>query len=327
MVKVGIISKWHVHAEGYAQNVNESGVAKVTAVWDDDEARGKEFAEQLGCDYYSDLDAMLETVDAVVNTSETTKHFELLKKAVNAGKAVFTEKVVAPTVEECEKLADLIEEKGITFTVSLPQLSSGVTRFAKEMIDRGDFGKITAARIRNGHDGVSGGWLPEYWFDVDAAAGGSLLDLGCHPMYTANYLFGKAKRISSLMTAPFGSKVDEAATAIIEFENGVICDAETSFDTYATPGSLEIYGSDATLISVGRDVKVFSRKFEETLGTKGPFVPKIPESLPIPLIIFLHAVADGTGTPENLGPRAGVELTRLLENSYVSERENRIVEL
>ena len=327
MLKVGMISKWHVHAEGYAKTVNDSGIAQVVAVWDDDEARGKAFAEDLKAEYYSDLDKMLEVVEAVVVCSETTHHFELISKAAKAGKAVFTEKALAPTVEEAEKLADIIEEAGITFTISLPQLSSGAVRYAKKMIDNGEFGKITAARIRNGHDGVSGGWLPDYWFEEKDAAGGSLMDLGCHPMYTANYLFGKAEKITSLMTAPFGSKVDEAATAIIKYENGAIVDAETSFDTFATPGSLEIYGSDATFVSVGGDVKIFSKKMQDSMGIKGPFSPRMPESLPIPLVIFLHACVDGTGTPENLGPRDGVNLTRVLQNSYVAYNGNKIVEL
>ena len=327
MVKVGMISKWHVHAEMYAAEVNKSGVAEVAAVWDDDEERGKAWAEELGCAYYSDLGEMLKVVDAVVNDSPTTQHKGLLEQAVNAGVAVFTEKAMAPTVAECEELADLIEKKGITFTISFPQLSSGLIQFAKAMIDRGDFGKITAARIRNGHDGVSGGWLPEYWFDETKTGGGALMDLGCHPVYSANYLFGRSKRVSALMTSPFGLPVDEAASAIIEYENGVICNVESSFDTYATPGSVEIYGSDASLVAVGKDVKVYSRKLEETLGCKGPFTPALPENDPIPLQIFLKAVAEGTGTPEKFTARAGVELTRILANTYVSNNEDRIVEL
>ena len=153
------------------------------------------------------------------------------------------------------------------------------------------------------------------------------MDLGCHPVYSANYLFGRSKRVSALMTSPFGLPVDEAASAIIEYENGVICNVESSFDTYATPGSVEIYGSDASLVAVGKDVKVYSRKLEETLGCKGPFTPALPENDPIPLQIFLKAVAEGTGTPEKFTARAGVELTRILANTYVSNNEDRIVEL
>ena len=41
MLQVGMISKWHVHAEGYAKTVQDTGKAQIAAVWDDDEERGK----------------------------------------------------------------------------------------------------------------------------------------------------------------------------------------------------------------------------------------------------------------------------------------------
>lgn len=46
---------------------------------------------------------------------------------------------------------------------------------------------------RDAHSGVSGDWLPEYWFDKSKAAGGAMMDLGCHPMYLLAYFLGKPK--------------------------------------------------------------------------------------------------------------------------------------
>lgn len=326
MLKVGMISKWHVHAEGYAKVVLGTGKAEIVAVWDDDAARGSAWAQELGCRYYNNLDEMLEQVDAVVCDAPTTQHKELLQRAARAGKHIFTEKAMAPTVAECEELATEIEKAGVTFTISLPQRTDPVVRLAKEMIDRGDFGKISLARIRNGHDGVSGGWLPDYWFEEKDTAGGSLMDLGCHPMYTASWLFGKPKRISAILTSPFGGNMDEAATATIEFENGAVCTGETSFVTFHTPGSVEIYGSDATLISIGDEVKVYGKALSPYVGRNG-VTPVLPDKMPIPLVLFIEACVNGTGTPNGFGPRDGVELTRLLENAYRSNRENRIITL
>lgn len=328
MLKVAMLSKWHVHADGYAKTVLETGLAEITAVWDDDEKRGSAWAEELSCKYYSSLDALLADpdVEAVVCDAPTTQHYEVLKKAALAGKHIFTEKAMAPTVKECEELAEIIEKAGVTFTISLPQRTSQVARLAKKLIDAGKFGKISLVRVRNGHDGVSGGWLPEYWFEEKDTAGGALMDLGCHPMYMATWLLGKPKRISSILTAPLGSKVDESATATIEFENGAVCTGETSFVTYNTPGCVEVYGTDATLVAVGDDVKLYAKEMEPYTGRSG-VTPALPEEMPIPLVLFIQACANGTGTPAGFTPRDGVELTRLLENSYISNRENRIVAL
>lgn len=327
MLKVGMISKWHVHAEGYAKTVIDSGIAEITAVWDDDKERGEKWAQELNCRYYQDLDAFLQDkqVEAVVCDAPTTQHYSILKKAALAGKHIFTEKAMAPTVRECEELADCIEKAGITFTISLPQRTTPAARLAKKMVDEGAFGKISLVRIRNGHDGVSGGWLPEYWFEEKDTAGGALMDLGCHPMYMATWLLGKPARISALLTAPMGSKVDEAATASIEFENGAVCTGETSFVTYQTPGAIEVYGTDATFIAIGQDVRIYTK--ETGKYTRGALTPELPEAMPIPLEIFLKACAEGTGTPKDFSAREGVELTRLLENAYISNNENRIVAL
>lgn len=328
MVKVGMISKWHVHAQGYAETVLKTGLAEITAVWDDNEERGSAWAKELGCAYYSDLDAFLadSNVEAVVCDAPTTQHFEILKKAALAGKHIFTEKAMAPTVKECEELADIIEKAGVTFTISLPQRTTQAARLAKRMIEEGKFGKISLVRVRNGHDGVSGGWLPEYWFEEKDTAGGALMDLGCHPMYMATWLLGKPKRLSALLTQPMGSKVDEAATVSVEFENGAVATGETSFVSFQTPGSVEVYGTDATLVAVGSDVKVYAKDLSGYVG-KNPVTPELPEEMPIPLVLFIKACAEGTGTPRDFSPREGVELTRLLENAYIANRENRIVTL
>ena len=39
MLKVAMISKWHVHAEGYARSFNQEADACVTCVWDENAER------------------------------------------------------------------------------------------------------------------------------------------------------------------------------------------------------------------------------------------------------------------------------------------------
>lgn len=327
MVNVAMLSKWHVHAEGYAKRVLATEKAKITAVWDDDEKRGSEWAKELGCFFSTDLDEVLARadVDAVVCDAPTSQHKEVMIKAAKAKKHIFTEKALAPTVADCEEVKKAVVANGVTFVISLPQRGSAVIQLAKKMMENGEFGKISLARLRNGHNGVSGGWLPEYWFDVTTTGGGSLMDLGCHPMYTACYLFGKPKRISAIMTSPFGKNLDEHATATIEFANGVVCTGETSFITFSTPGAVEIYGSDATLLAYGNEVKLISK--ETAKFTDGYVTAKLPEALKEPLEAFIDACAEKTGQVEGFGIDDAIDLTRLLENAYISNNTNKIVTL
>ncbi len=322
MLRVAMLSKWHVHAEGYARTILATGKAEITAVWDDDCERGKEWAGRLGADFEADLDKLLarNDVDAVICDTPTTMHEEVLIKAAKAGKHIFTEKALATTVEGCKKIAAAIEESGITFTISYPQLFNTTMKLVKSYIDSGKLGTVTTVRIRNAHSGVSNGWLPAYWFDEEAAGGGAMMDLGCHPMYQLAALCGKPKRISSLFNAPLGSKVDENAVSIIEFENGVIGISETGFDSYYSPHKLEVYGTDGSIFETDGKITVKTR--ETTEISNEPIAPKTENGDAEPLIKFIDACIDGTGTPEGLGLDLAIALTELLENAYISDKNN-----
>ncbi len=327
MLRVAMLSKWHVHAEGYARNALETGKVKITAVWDEDCERGKEWADRLGADFESNLDALLarDDVDAVICDTPTTMHEEVLIKAANAGKHIFTEKALATTVEGCKKIAKAVEENNITFTISYPQMFNETMKLVKSYMDSGKLGTVTTIRIRNAHSGVSNNWLPEYWFEEKDAGGGAMMDLGCHPMYQLAALCGKPKRISGLFNAPLGSKVDENAVSIIEFENGIIGISETGFDSYYSPHRLEVYGTDGTIIEEGNLIKVKTRETAEL--SNEPIIPKRDDSDESPLVKFINACIDGTGTPAGLDLNAAIALTELLENSYISDKTNTIVTL
>lgn len=327
MVKVAMLSAWHVHAGGYAQMIRESGKGEIVAVWDSDTARGLKWSEELGCELISDIDILLARgdIEAVICDAPTTAHRDIIIKAARAGKHIFTEKALCPTVAECLEVKSEIEKAGVTFAISFPQRGRPCVQFAKKMIECGAFGKITSVRARDAHNGVSAHWLPEYWFDKNDAAGGAMMDLGCHPMYLLAYFLGKPKRVSGMFTAPFGTQVDENAVAIAEFDGGALGIAETGFISRFAPQILEIYGTDGAMIAEGEDVKFSSIKLD---GVFNWFVkPDLPTALPAPLIRFLDAVEAGSGSPEGLGIDDAVLLTELLENAYISDNGDKTVRL
>ena len=91
MLNIGLISKWHVHAGGYARQLKEDERTQITSVWDEVPERGAEWAQELGAAFYADYDAFLASdIQAVVCDSPTTWHEKLLVKAARAGKHVFT---------------------------------------------------------------------------------------------------------------------------------------------------------------------------------------------------------------------------------------------
>ncbi|MEG8036603.1 Gfo/Idh/MocA family oxidoreductase [Sphingomonas sp. LR61] len=103
-MRVAVLGFWHVHAGDYAQQTVDHPGTELVAVWDDDTERGRAGAERFGVEYTDDLDALLARtdVDAVTITTSTDVHRDVIERAAAAGKHVFTEKLLAPTVEECD---------------------------------------------------------------------------------------------------------------------------------------------------------------------------------------------------------------------------------
>ena len=327
MLRVAMLSKWHVHAAGYARDIMSTGKAEIVAVWDENIQRGKDWAQNLNVDFEVDLDTLLarKDIDAVICCTPTTMHDEVLVKAANAGKHIFTEKALSTTVEGCKRISDAVKTNGVTFTISYPQLFNKSTKFIKSYIDSGKLGTVTTVRIRNAHSGVSNGWLPEYWFEEKDAGGGAMMDLGCHPMYQLAALCGKPKRISALFNSPLGSKVDENAVSIIEFENGIIGISETGFDSFSSPHRIEVYGTEGTIIEQDWKLSIRTRESSETC--EGFYEPKAEDNDASPIEKFINACIDGTGTPDGLDLDAAITLTQLLENAYISNRTNTTVTL
>lgn len=317
MLKIAMISKWHVHAETYGQKINESGKAIVSDVWHPNKEEGKKWADSLNANYYDNLDEMLAKTEAtaVVCDAETTKHCNVLIKAARAGKNIFTEKALAPTVKECELIKKEIIANNCLFCISYPYKSSPVIKFAKEQILNGAFGDVTFVRVRNAHDGVSGKWLPNYWFEEKDAAGGAMMDLGCHPVYILADFLGKPKRVKGLFNSPFGTKVDENAVMSVEFENGAIGVAETAFVSYECPFLLEVHGTKGRLISTEEGYFDFKSELVSNNDLQLP----APDDEPI--IQFIDACINNTGSPKGMGIDDAIALTELLEKAYISNKE------
>lgn len=328
MLRVAMLSKWHVHAEGYARELLKTGKVEITAVWDEKPERGAEWAGRLGCDFEADLDKLLarDDVDAVCCCTPTTMHTDVLTRVAKAGKHIFTEKTLACTVEECREIEKAVEENGVTFVISFPHKAWKAVKFAKEHIDNGDFGRVTNVRVRNAHNGVSGGWLPEYWFVKEDCAGGAMMDLGCHPMYLLAYLCGKPKRITGIANSVLGTPVDENAVSVIEFENGCIGVAETSFLAYSSPYTIEVHGTEGILLWQRDEIKY---KTVETAKLNGGFIvpDKFPDEDRPPIERFVDACLDGTGSPEGIGMKEAIELACLLENAYIAYETGKTVEI
>lgn len=323
MLNIGLISKWHVHAEGYANRLREIPQANIAAVWDEDPARGAQWAQQLGVPFYADYSEFLSSdIQAVVCDAPTTMHAELLTQAANAGKHIFTEKLLAPTMAEAEAIAAAVRSNGVAFTISLPAKGNPSVQYIKQLIKNGTLGQVSAARFRRSHSGVSDNWLPAYWFDVSASGGGALMDLGAHPVYVLADFFGVPKRVTAMMTNLCGTSSDENTIALAEFDGGILGTMETAFVTEGVPDLLEVYGTKGAVYMRGN-------KLVQNIGNGMEDVPAqaLPAERPDCLSQFIQCCLQGIAEPEGLGLEDALHMTRITEAAYQAEQTGQCITL
>ncbi len=103
MIRVALLSRWHVHADDYAREASKNPSIAITVVWDEDPARGKRWADELGVDFENSLEYTLarEDVDAVIVDTPTAMHKEVILAAAKAKKHIFFRKSVSAYGGRC----------------------------------------------------------------------------------------------------------------------------------------------------------------------------------------------------------------------------------
>src|SRR5256885_9413060 len=88
MIRLAMLSFWHVHAQDYLHQALKNSVTAITAVWDETPERGHAQARALGVPFYERLDDLLAhaAVDAVIVDTPTTMHRDVIVAAAQAGK-------------------------------------------------------------------------------------------------------------------------------------------------------------------------------------------------------------------------------------------------
>jgi len=330
MIRVAMVSFWHVHARDYAQQATEHAETEIVAAWDEDVERGQERAKALGVQFYARLDDLLAQpdIDGIIVNTPTTMHHAVIIAAAKAGKHVFTEKVIAPTLHECNEILAAIEQAGVKLTVSLPRLNAGYTLAIKDILERKLLGETTQVRVRLSHNGAVGkGWLPNYFFNLALCGGGAMIDLGCHPMYLTRLFLGLPESVSASYGYVTGREVEDNAVATLRYPNGALGIVEAGFVNSFSPFTIEAHGTEGSLLYGTPEDKLLIRstQLQPTDGDKWYDKTQLPAELPGAFQQWVGHIQHGSTATENI--QMALDLTRLMEAANLSARAGHIVRL
>ena len=238
-------------------------------------------------------------VDLVVTCLPPSYNREVVLGAAAAGKHVVSEKPLATDADTGAELLAACRRAGVFHGLGAAYRWTPALRAIRELIDGGELGEIRSIRATFLLDYAADPDVPLLWrFQKALAGGGIAIDTGYHLADTARYLVGEIDTVQGLTAIAYPERplpgadaignrggsdagtgavamgavdVEDAAAAIVTFENGAYGVLETSRVTRGRRVAMEVevsgtIGSARWDLERGNEFQVCLPSDEATLG-------------------------------------------------------------
>jgi predicted dehydrogenase len=225
----------------------------------------KALAERHGLDPAAvscDLDAVLadESVEIYFDAQVTSARETAIRKAIAAGKHVYTEKPTATGLEGALDLARLARDAGVKHGVVQDKLFLPGLLKLKRLIDGGFFGRILSVRGEFGYWVFEGDWQPAQrpsWNYRAEDGGGIVVDMFPHWEYVLHELFGPVRAVQAATAThvpqrwdeqgkPYAATADDAAYGIFQLDGGIVAQINSSWTVRVNRDELVEFQVDGT---------------------------------------------------------------------------------
>jgi predicted dehydrogenase len=255
---IGIVGTGNI-AGGYARDALTHPEIRLVAATDLDPERAAAFAQAHSCRVQPTLDDLVadNAVDIVVNLTVHQAHYKVTKRALEAGRHVYSEKPLALRSSEARELVELAAAQGLrlgcspsTFLGEAQQTAAALIRSGRLGTVRAIYAEVNWGRIETWHP------APAAFFEV-----GVLVDVGVYPLTLVTTMLGPARSVRAwgwdlkpdrmtIEGIPFRIGSPDLIVAAVELESGPIVRLTASFYVgrpAKLTGSLEFHGDDASL--------------------------------------------------------------------------------
>ncbi len=204
----------------------------VEVLYSRSEERARRCAEDWGVRRWTtNLEAAITDpeTDIVVVGLPNHQHKEAVKLAAQAGKAVLCTKPLARNAGEARDMLEIVEKAGVFHGYLEDLVYTPKSQKAIQAVRAGALGKILWTRSRETHSGPHSAW---FW-DIEQAGGGAIVDLGCHCIEISRAFVGKNVRPLEVMcwadTQVHPIAAEDHAIGLIRYDSGAIGQFEVSW--------------------------------------------------------------------------------------------------
>jgi predicted dehydrogenase len=270
IIKVAIVGCGSV-SNRYIPHLQSSSLVKIVGLCDiiHDRAIAQNKQYNVGAITFSSIEDLLKGVDfdLMLTLTDMQMHGTLNRKALMAGKNVWSEKPLANTYEEGKQLVELAKAKNIRIWGAPAVVTSPQFEFMSKTIQSGKLGKLASAHGQYGHTGPT--WSSFFYEPL----GGSMPDLGVYNMATLTGLLGPAKSVMAMTSivnknreidnkGVIEVKEEDNAHILLEHQNGIISHIMCGFNYFDPFGheaknqtlhSIQIFGDKGNMRLIGYD--------------------------------------------------------------------------
>lgn len=219
-IVTGILSYGMSGRVFHAPFINQKTRFELRAIVERHEKRAAQrYPDIISYDSVSDLlnDDAIELV--IINTPNNT-HVDYAMQALQAGKHILVEKPFAPTSQEAQQVFDLARKLGKQVMVFQNRRWDSDFKLLKRVVEQQLVGQPIELHVRFDRYRPEKG--PKVFKELPIPASGVLYDLGPHLLDQVIALFGKPEKSMKILTTHRqGSEVDDFATLVLSYPNGL----------------------------------------------------------------------------------------------------------
>ena len=268
-IRVGVIGCGSV-SNCYLPQLRDCRYVELVSVCDIIPRRATGQAKRFGIpNRYPHIDKMLAGVpfDLLVNLTDMQAHEHLNRRAVEAGRHVWSEKPIANSLAAGQAVLATARKKGVRIWAAPTVVQSPQFAFMARTLASGSLGRVAAAHADYGHTGP--GWSSFFY----EAGGGSLPDLGVYNLTTLTGLLGPAKAVVAMTSVVTPTRnipgkgrtkvtAEDNAMVVLDHGNGVLSHTQCGFNFFNPHGhdgsqeerhTISIVGAKGAMGLVGYD--------------------------------------------------------------------------
>ena len=298
-----------------ANGANAVEGIEIISVSDLQKDLAKAAADNLGTEYTTDYHELLanDKIRAVLIASPPFLHAQMAVDAANAGKHVFSEKPMAPTLEDCDAMISAAADNEVYLTIGLVCRYHATHSKVREIVHSNELGAPVNMMVHR----IGGPWRGGHrtpWRLERSKSGGSLMEINAHEIDFMRWTCGEVVSVFGAGGKFVQKETDypDVVLASLKFENGAVGLLHSSHAAAVGGYGGRVDCKKGTIYFPqiwGGDASIQIKPFEEEGKSIRIGDIKVPPPVQQEVRVFVDSIRNGTVPPiTGVDGRAAVEI-------------------